>query len=762
MHHTVPYCEPLTAATHQVPVYVAMPSCIELRQPTPSAFVPSPSTKPHLHLLHAALSTLMNDIARDTNDFGKYSTVMSLIWGGLDSPGREWRKVFKALNLLEHLIKNGTERVVEDARDHVHRIRMLSDFNYYEGSQDKGSGVREKSKQLLDLLKSNDRIREEREKARALRDKFVGISNRGGGSGMGSSHPYEGFGPQSSGVGYHGSAGTGYHDRGSSGGSYKDRTGSRSEHGGSSTYSHRGTVAHGSYRDEQESPPASPSPPPARKERKKREKNRVEIKIKDTAPTGDVLSGDAFAAPATAPAAAPADDWAAFTSAPAPAAQQPQVAAQRFSSFDTTGVGAGNPTQGNDFGAFATAPTPTFDAFGSGQAAAPPPPTQQQPQPSAVPFDAFGSSQPPAVPLPSSGSGQQQGLSGMTSQPQQQQQPFGGGMPQQQPLHQQQQSFGGMASMAASTPSLAPTSNPAPAPVPAPAPAEDDMFGDFQGPSTSVPATTSEVDPAKSGKNWGGLGLGNLVDLGGLKANEQKKKEKKTQAPGSVSVPGVASGPTSTSSGALVSASAAFADLDGFSTTPQPMGTGPWQQRQQPMHQMHQMGGQMGTAQFGGAIGVQMGGQPMAMGGQPMIVGGLPMTMGGLPMTMGGQPGATGGQQMAMAGGGAPMGIAGQAPMGQGQAQQMNMQQFGSQHVMGNSSQKSNLNRKPYPFSHLSSNHANPGMRPMPPGNQMGQTGQVGGQFGGITGTGQMGQTQQGQQPQQFGAFGNGQPGSLF
>ncbi|CAN0042620.1 unnamed protein product, partial [Ectocarpus sp. 4 AP-2014] len=122
-----------------------------------------------------ASSTLLNDIARDTYDFEKYGIVLPLIWTSLQSPSREWRKVFKALCLLEHLIKNGAERVIEDARDNLHRVRMLSDFNYYEGSIDKGSGVREKSKQVIELLKDNDMIREEREKSRKLRDKYVGL-----------------------------------------------------------------------------------------------------------------------------------------------------------------------------------------------------------------------------------------------------------------------------------------------------------------------------------------------------------------------------------------------------------------------------------------------------------------------------------------------------------------------------------------------------------------------------------------------------------
>jgi epsin len=58
----------------------------------------------------------------------------------MDVEGRQWRSVFKALSLLDHLIKNGTERVVENARDHMFKLRTLSDFSYYDGTADKGAG----------------------------------------------------------------------------------------------------------------------------------------------------------------------------------------------------------------------------------------------------------------------------------------------------------------------------------------------------------------------------------------------------------------------------------------------------------------------------------------------------------------------------------------------------------------------------------------------------------------------------------------------
>ncbi|CAN0102215.1 unnamed protein product, partial [Ectocarpus fasciculatus] len=128
-----------------------------------------------------------------------------------------WRR--QALCLLEHLIKNGAERVIEDARDNLHRVRMLSDFNYYEGPIDKGSGVREKSKQVIELLKDNDMIREEREKSRKLRDKYVGLGSGGGFSGGGGGGYSGGGGGYSGGGGGYSGGGGGYNGGGGNGSS---------------------------------------------------------------------------------------------------------------------------------------------------------------------------------------------------------------------------------------------------------------------------------------------------------------------------------------------------------------------------------------------------------------------------------------------------------------------------------------------------------------------------------------------------------------
>ena len=116
-----------------------------------------------------ASTTLMNEIAHDTNNYEKFHIIMELVWKCIETDGRSWKQVFKTLTLIDHLIKNGSERVIEACRDNSHRIRSLERFNCFEGTIDRGSGVRERSKQIIELLDSNDAIRSEREKARTLR-----------------------------------------------------------------------------------------------------------------------------------------------------------------------------------------------------------------------------------------------------------------------------------------------------------------------------------------------------------------------------------------------------------------------------------------------------------------------------------------------------------------------------------------------------------------------------------------------------------------
>jgi len=46
----------------------------------------------------------------------------------------------QALQLMEYLVKNGSERVVDDARSHISTVKMLRNF-YYVDDKGKDQGV---------------------------------------------------------------------------------------------------------------------------------------------------------------------------------------------------------------------------------------------------------------------------------------------------------------------------------------------------------------------------------------------------------------------------------------------------------------------------------------------------------------------------------------------------------------------------------------------------------------------------------------------
>lgn len=52
-------------------------------------------------------------------------------------------------------------------------VSLHSDFQYMEGSKDQGVNVREKAKQLVALLKDDERLRNERARALKAKERFA-------------------------------------------------------------------------------------------------------------------------------------------------------------------------------------------------------------------------------------------------------------------------------------------------------------------------------------------------------------------------------------------------------------------------------------------------------------------------------------------------------------------------------------------------------------------------------------------------------------
>ncbi|KAH8679920.1 hypothetical protein BGZ60DRAFT_369125 [Tricladium varicosporioides] len=184
-----------------------------------------------------ASSSTMQEIANGTYNYQLLNEIMPMIYKRFtEKAAEEWRQIYKALQLLEFLIKNGSERVIDDARSHLTLLKMLRQFHYIDqNGKDQGLNVRNRAKELADLLSDVDKIRAERKKARATRNKYTGVEGGAGlGGGMSSSSRYGGFGSEEPSSTYGGYNGGVYGDGGGFGGQSSDfqDTGSRGDSGG--------------------------------------------------------------------------------------------------------------------------------------------------------------------------------------------------------------------------------------------------------------------------------------------------------------------------------------------------------------------------------------------------------------------------------------------------------------------------------------------------------------------------------------------------
>ncbi|XP_006875418.1 PREDICTED: epsin-2 isoform X2 [Chrysochloris asiatica] len=139
-------------------------------------------------------SSLMTEITDLTYNVVAFSEIMSMVWKRLNDHGKNWRHVYKALTLLDYLIKTGSERVAQQCRENIFAIQTLKDFQYIDrDGKDQGINVREKSKQLVALLKDEERLKAERAQALKTKERMAQVATGMGSNqitfGRGSSQP---------------------------------------------------------------------------------------------------------------------------------------------------------------------------------------------------------------------------------------------------------------------------------------------------------------------------------------------------------------------------------------------------------------------------------------------------------------------------------------------------------------------------------------------------------------------------------------------
>ncbi|XP_048411228.1 epsin-2-like isoform X3 [Stegostoma tigrinum] len=140
-------------------------------------------------------SSLMSNIADLTFNVVAFSEIMGMIWKRLNDHGKNWRHVYKALTLLDYLIKTGSEKVSQQCKENIFTVQTLKDFQYVDrDGKDQGINVREKAKQLVALLKDEERLRQDRAHALKTKERMSQVATGMGSSqqttfGRGSSHP---------------------------------------------------------------------------------------------------------------------------------------------------------------------------------------------------------------------------------------------------------------------------------------------------------------------------------------------------------------------------------------------------------------------------------------------------------------------------------------------------------------------------------------------------------------------------------------------
>lgn len=122
---------------------------------------------------------LLQELSQLSYSYEHYNELMGMLWKRCFGQEKKfWRRTYKSLLVLSYLIKNGSEKVVTSAREHLYDLKSLETFAYTdEQGKDQGINVRHKVKEIVEFIQDDDRLREERKKAKANRDKYIGVGS---------------------------------------------------------------------------------------------------------------------------------------------------------------------------------------------------------------------------------------------------------------------------------------------------------------------------------------------------------------------------------------------------------------------------------------------------------------------------------------------------------------------------------------------------------------------------------------------------------
>ena len=126
-------------------------------------------------------------IIQYTYHYQECMEVMGYIYKRLGEDGKNWRTIYKALLVLDNILKNGSEEAVNIALTRTVEVKTLTSFQKIdENGKDVGINVRERSKQIMELLNDKDYLRQTREDAKKQKKDYSGVGNSSSYSGYSS------------------------------------------------------------------------------------------------------------------------------------------------------------------------------------------------------------------------------------------------------------------------------------------------------------------------------------------------------------------------------------------------------------------------------------------------------------------------------------------------------------------------------------------------------------------------------------------------
>ncbi|OMJ25154.1 Epsin-3 [Smittium culicis] len=102
---------------------------------------------------------LLQTISNSTYNSIQFIEIMEVVDKRLNDKGKYWRHVYKSLILLDYMLRYGSEQVVSYSKQNLYIVKTLKEFQFIdEAGRDRGLNVRQKAKDVTDLLTDLDKL----------------------------------------------------------------------------------------------------------------------------------------------------------------------------------------------------------------------------------------------------------------------------------------------------------------------------------------------------------------------------------------------------------------------------------------------------------------------------------------------------------------------------------------------------------------------------------------------------------------------------